>query len=78
MLIGTRPILPRARPAMGHRADLPTAKSGDEVKLIIEGNGVRVKLEANFVFRGNRAGTEAAHLHRARHHLGLDLDTPEY
>jgi predicted nucleotidyltransferase component of viral defense system len=38
--------------AMGHRADLPTTKSGDEVKLIIEGNGVRVKVEVNFVFRG--------------------------
>jgi predicted nucleotidyltransferase component of viral defense system len=38
--------------AMGHRADLPTTKGGDEVKLIIEGNGVRVKVEVNFVFRG--------------------------
>jgi hypothetical protein len=26
--------------AMGHRADLPTTKGGDEVKLIVEGNGV--------------------------------------
>ena len=39
--------------AMGHRADLPTTKGGDEVKLIIEGNGVRVKVEVNFVFRGS-------------------------
>jgi len=38
--------------AMGHRADLPTTKGGDEVKLIIEGNGVRVKVEVNFIFRG--------------------------
>jgi predicted nucleotidyltransferase component of viral defense system len=38
--------------AMGHRADLPTTKGGDEVKLIIEGNGIRVKVEVNFVFRG--------------------------
>jgi predicted nucleotidyltransferase component of viral defense system len=38
--------------AMGHRADLPTTKGGDEVKLIIDGNGVRVKVEVNFVFRG--------------------------
>lgn len=38
--------------AMGHRADLPTTKGGDEVKLIIEENGVRVKVEVNFVFRG--------------------------
>ena len=38
--------------AMGHRADLPTTKGGDEVKLIIDGNGARVKVEVNFVFRG--------------------------
>jgi predicted nucleotidyltransferase component of viral defense system len=38
--------------AMGHRADLPATKGGDEVKLIIDGNGVRVKVEVNFVFRG--------------------------
>jgi hypothetical protein len=37
---------------MGHRAQLPTSKSGDEVKLLIEGNGVQVKVEVNFVFRG--------------------------
>jgi Nucleotidyl transferase AbiEii toxin, Type IV TA system len=39
--------------AMGHRADLPTTKGGDEVKLIIDGHGVRVKVEVNFVFRGS-------------------------
>jgi predicted nucleotidyltransferase component of viral defense system len=38
--------------AMGHRAQLPTTRSGDEVKLLIEGNGVQVKVEVNFVFRG--------------------------
>jgi predicted nucleotidyltransferase component of viral defense system len=38
--------------AMGHRAVLPTTKSGDEVKLVIAGNGVQVKVEVNFVFRG--------------------------
>jgi predicted nucleotidyltransferase component of viral defense system len=38
--------------AMGHRAQLPTTKSGDEVKLLIDGNGVQVKVEVNFVFRG--------------------------
>ena len=38
--------------AMGHRAVWPNTKGGDEVKLIIEGNGVRVKVEVNFVFRG--------------------------
>jgi predicted nucleotidyltransferase component of viral defense system len=45
-------IIKSAISAMGHRADLPTTKGGDEVKLIIEGNGVRVKVEVNFVFRG--------------------------
>ncbi len=37
---------------IGYRAQLPTSRSGDEVKLLIEGNGVRVKVEVNFVFRG--------------------------
>jgi hypothetical protein len=35
---------------MGYRAQLPTSKSGDEVKLIIEGNGVQVKVEVNSSF----------------------------
>jgi predicted nucleotidyltransferase component of viral defense system len=38
--------------AMGYQVQLPTTRSGDEVKLLIEGNGVRVKVEVNFVFRG--------------------------
>ena len=37
---------------MGYRARLPTSKSGDEVKLLVEGNGVQVKIEVNFIFRG--------------------------
>ena len=37
---------------MGYRAQLPTPKSGDEVKLLIERNGVQVKVEVNFIFRG--------------------------
>jgi predicted nucleotidyltransferase component of viral defense system len=28
--------------AMGYRASLPTAKSGDEVKLFVEGNGLQI------------------------------------
>jgi hypothetical protein len=36
----------------GYRAQLPTSRSGDQVKLLIDGNGVRVKVEVNFVFRG--------------------------
>jgi Nucleotidyl transferase AbiEii toxin, Type IV TA system len=37
---------------MGFRAKLPTTKSGDDVKLFVEGNGLQVKVEVNFVFRG--------------------------
>jgi predicted nucleotidyltransferase component of viral defense system len=37
---------------MGFRATLPTTKSGDNVKLFVEGNGLQVKVEVNFVFRG--------------------------
>jgi hypothetical protein len=38
--------------AMGHRAVLPMTKSGDDVKLLVEGGMSRVKIEVNFVFRG--------------------------
>lgn len=38
--------------AMGYRADLPTTKSGDDVKLFVTGNGSRIKVEVNVVFRG--------------------------
>ena len=38
--------------ALGYRAILPTTKSGDNVKLSVEGNGLQVKVEVNFVFRG--------------------------
>jgi predicted nucleotidyltransferase component of viral defense system len=38
--------------AMGFRATLPTTKSGDDVKLFVERNGLQVKVEVNFVFRG--------------------------
>lgn len=34
--------------AMGYRAVLPTTKSGDDVKLLVEGNGVLVKVEVLF------------------------------
>jgi len=37
---------------IGFRATLPTTKSGDDVKLFVEGNGLQVKVEVNFVFRG--------------------------
>jgi len=38
--------------AMGHRAVLPTTKSGDDVKLLVNGSDSQVKVEVNFVFRG--------------------------
>jgi Nucleotidyl transferase AbiEii toxin, Type IV TA system len=37
---------------MGYRALLPTTKAGDDVKLLAEADGARVKVEVNFVFRG--------------------------
>lgn len=58
----------------GLRASLPTTKSGDEVKLIVEGDGLHVKVEVNFVFRGTvlpvtpptNAGCAKALYHRHR------------
>src|SRR5882672_4781720 len=38
--------------ALGYRTSLPTTKSGGEVKLLVEGNGLRIKVEVNLVFRG--------------------------
>lgn len=38
--------------AMGFRAHLPTAKGGEDVKLLVEGNGQQIKVEVNFVLRG--------------------------
>jgi predicted nucleotidyltransferase component of viral defense system len=38
--------------ALGYRASLPTTKSGSDVKLFVEDNGLRIKVEVNCVFRG--------------------------
>lgn len=38
--------------ALGFRAHLPTAKGGENVKLLVEGTGQRIKVEVNFVLRG--------------------------
>jgi len=38
--------------ALGFRAHLPTAKGGENVKLLVEGNGQQIKVEVNFVLRG--------------------------
>jgi len=37
---------------MRHRAVMPTTRSGDGVKLFVESDGSRIKVEVNFVFRG--------------------------
>jgi predicted nucleotidyltransferase component of viral defense system len=38
--------------ALGYRTSLPTTKGGDDVKLFVDDNGLRIKVEVNFVFRG--------------------------
>lgn len=45
-------VVKAAISALGHRAVLPTTKSGDDVKLLVDSGGSRVKIEVNFVFRG--------------------------
>jgi hypothetical protein len=47
---------------MGYRASLPTSKSGDDVKLLVEAPDARVKVEVNFVFRGTVLPTVRARL----------------
>lgn len=37
---------------MGYRASLPTNASGEDVKLMVEAENARVKVEVNLVFRG--------------------------
>jgi predicted nucleotidyltransferase component of viral defense system len=37
---------------MGHRAVIPTTKSGDDVKLLVQSARSQLKVEVNFVFRG--------------------------
>jgi predicted nucleotidyltransferase component of viral defense system len=36
----------------GFRASISTTRGGDEVKLLVAGNGLQIKVEVNFVFRG--------------------------
>lgn len=38
--------------ALGFQAHLPTAKGGENVKLLVEGLGQRIKVEVNFILRG--------------------------
>jgi hypothetical protein len=37
---------------LGYHANLPTTKDGDDVKLFVESDGLQIKVEVNFVFRG--------------------------
>lgn len=38
--------------ALGFQAHLPTAKGGENVKLLVEGLGQQIKVEVNFILRG--------------------------
>lgn len=62
---------------MGYRASLPTSKSGDDVKLLVEAPDARVKVEVNFVFRGTVLPTVRARLcDRAQHVFTSDIEVP--
>lgn len=37
---------------LGYRSHLPTTKGGGDIKLFVEGNGLQIKVEVNFVLRG--------------------------
>ncbi|HEY0802375.1 MAG TPA: nucleotidyl transferase AbiEii/AbiGii toxin family protein, partial [Steroidobacteraceae bacterium] len=45
-------VVKSAISAMGYRAALPTTKSGEDVKLLVENNDIQLRVEVNFVFRG--------------------------
>lgn len=62
---------------MGHRTSLPTNKSGDDVKPLVEAPDARVKVEVNFVFRGTVLPTVRARLcDRAQHVFTTDIEVP--
>lgn len=62
---------------LGFRAVLPTTNTGDEVKLLAETNGARVKVEVNFVFRGTLRPIVRARLAETAQNLfTTDLDVP--
>lgn len=54
---------------LGFRANLPTTKSGDDVKLLVEGDGLQVKVEVNLVFRGTVLPVTQRHLTAAAQEL---------
>ena len=62
---------------MGYRTSLPTNKSGDDVKLLVEAPDARVKVEVNFVFRGTMLPTVRARLcDRAQDVFTTDIEVP--
>ncbi len=62
---------------MGYRTSLPTDKSGDDVKLLVEAPDARVKVEVNFVFRGTVLPTVRARLcDRAQNVFTTDIEVP--
>ena len=62
---------------LGYRAQLPRTKVGDDVKLLVEANGARVKVEVNFVFRGTLLPVIRTHLTEAAQDLfTTDVEVP--
>jgi predicted nucleotidyltransferase component of viral defense system len=62
---------------MGYRTSLPTNRSGEDVKLLVETSAARVKVEVNFVFRGTVLPTVRARLcGRAQDVFTTDIEVP--
>jgi hypothetical protein len=62
---------------LGYRAQLPRTKAGDDVKLLVETSGARVKVEVNFVFRGTLLPVVRTHLTEAAQDLfTTDVEVP--
>jgi hypothetical protein len=62
---------------LGYRAQLPRTKAGDDVKLLVETSGARVKVEVNFVFRGTLLPAVRTHLTEAAQDLfTTDVEVP--
>ena len=63
--------------ALGFRAHLPTATGGENVKLLVEGNGQQIKVEVNFVLRGTMLPvTQRPLVPRAQELFTTDITLP--
>ena len=63
--------------ALGFRAHLPTAKGGENVKLLVEGNGQQIKVEVNFALRGTMLPvTQRPLVPRAQELFTTDITLP--